>query len=93
MPLSDWMQLYLGKKDGRHVLGCAFIQIVLLSSHNDLSIDNEFTQVMKGLQGERLRQAFRYFDKDGDGYIRPEEFKRIIMVGAPLTSQRDRLYM
>jgi solute carrier family 25 aspartate/glutamate transporter 12/13 len=36
---------------------------------------------MKGLQGERLRQAFRYFDKDGDGYIQPDDFKRIILVG------------
>jgi solute carrier family 25 aspartate/glutamate transporter 12/13 len=34
---------------------------------------------MKGLQGERLRQAFRYFDKDRSGYISPEEFKRIII--------------
>jgi solute carrier family 25 aspartate/glutamate transporter 12/13 len=34
---------------------------------------------MKGLQGERLRQSFRYFDKDGDGYIQPEDFKRIIL--------------
>jgi hypothetical protein len=45
-----------------------------------LRLDHEFTQVMKGLQGERLRQAFRFFDKDGDGYIRAEEFKRVIMV-------------
>jgi hypothetical protein len=42
--------------------------------------DNEFTQLMKGLQGERLRQAFRYLDKDQDGYITPEQFKRIILV-------------
>jgi len=40
---------------------------------------NEFTQLMKGLQGERLRQAFKYLDKDRDGVIRPEEFKRIIL--------------
>lgn len=44
------------------------------------SVDNEFTQLMKGLQGERLRQAFKYLDKDQDGYIQPEEFKRIILV-------------
>ncbi|KAH9982982.1 mitochondrial carrier [Lactifluus volemus] len=37
----DWVKLYLGKKNGTHVLGY-----------------NEFTQLMKGLQGERLRQAF-----------------------------------
>ena len=35
---------------------------------------------MKGLQGERLRQAFKFLDKDQDGYIRPEQFKKIILV-------------
>ncbi|WVO19986.1 uncharacterized protein IAS62_001276 [Cryptococcus decagattii] len=40
---------------------------------------NEFTQLIKGYQGERLRQAFHYFDADGDGYINPEEFQRIIV--------------
>ena len=44
--------------------------------------DNEFTQLMKGLQGERLRQAFRYFDDNQDGVIRPDQFKRIILVRA-----------
>ena len=42
--------------------------------------DHEFTQLIKGYQGERLRQAFRYFDQDGDGYINPDEFQRIIVV-------------
>ncbi|THH08356.1 hypothetical protein EW145_g2768 [Phellinidium pouzarii] len=41
--------------------------------------DNEFTQLMKGLQGERLRQAFKYLDDNQDGFIRPDQFKRIIM--------------
>ncbi|ESK92703.1 mitochondrial inner membrane protein [Moniliophthora roreri MCA 2997] len=58
----DWVKLYLGKKNGTHVLGY-----------------NEFTQLMKGLQGERLRQAFKHLDGDQDGFIRPEEFKRIIL--------------
>ncbi|RPD65102.1 mitochondrial carrier [Lentinus tigrinus ALCF2SS1-6] len=58
----DWVKLYLGKKNGAHVLGYG-----------------EFTQLMKGLQGERLRQAFKYLDKDQDGYIRPEQFKKIIL--------------
>lgn len=35
---------------------------------------------MKGLQGERLRQAFKYLDEDQDGFILPEQFKRIILV-------------
>ena len=46
------------------------------------SADNEFTQLMKGLQGERLRQAFKFLDKDQDGYIRAEQFKKIILVCA-----------
>lgn len=33
---------------------------------------------MKGLQGERLRQAFHYFDKNQDGYIEPDDFQKII---------------
>lgn len=36
---------------------------------------------MKGLQGERVRQAFKYLDDDEDGFIRPDQFKRIILVG------------
>ncbi|KAF7307212.1 tRNA (guanine(37)-N1)-methyltransferase [Mycena indigotica] len=62
----DWVKLYLGKKNGSHVLGY-----------------HEFTQLMKGLQGERLRQAFRYLDKDQDGFILPEQFKQIILVRSP----------
>ncbi|KAF8640718.1 hypothetical protein AX17_000370 [Amanita inopinata Kibby_2008] len=58
----DWVKLYLGKRDGTHVLGY-----------------NEFTQLMKGLQGERLRQAFKYLDDDQDGFIRPDQFKHIIL--------------
>ncbi|KAI0840131.1 mitochondrial carrier [Hypoxylon sp. FL0890] len=38
----------------------------------------EFSQMLRGLQGERIRQAFQLFDKDRDGYIEPEEFARII---------------
>jgi solute carrier family 25 aspartate/glutamate transporter 12/13 len=34
--------------------------------------------MLRGLQGERIRQAFLRFDKDGDGYIEPEDFERII---------------
>ena len=51
-----------------------------LNCDSQFLLDNEFTQLMKGLQGERLRQAFKHLDKDQDGFIRPEEFKRIILV-------------
>ncbi|CAJ0904199.1 6507_t:CDS:10, partial [Entrophospora sp. SA101] len=39
----------------------------------------EFTQLLKGLQGERLRQEFKYYDKEGIGYIKPGEFKKMIL--------------
>jgi solute carrier family 25 aspartate/glutamate transporter 12/13 len=39
----------------------------------------QFSQMLRGLQGERIRQAFLHFDKDGDGYIEPEDFQRIIL--------------
>ncbi|CAK7206951.1 mitochondrial aspartate-glutamate transporter agc1 [Sporothrix eucalyptigena] len=40
---------------------------------------NQFSQMLRGLQGERIRQAFQLLDKDGDGYIEPNEFERIIL--------------
>ncbi|QSS61714.1 mitochondrial inner membrane protein [Histoplasma capsulatum] len=39
----------------------------------------QFAQMLRGLQGERIRQAFHLFDMDGDGYIEPEDFQRIIL--------------
>jgi solute carrier family 25 aspartate/glutamate transporter 12/13 len=39
----------------------------------------QFSQMLRGLQGERVRQAFEHYDKNGDGYIEPEEFQRIIL--------------
>ena len=48
--------------------------------HAELTEDSEFTQLIKGYQGERLRQAFHFFDQDGDGYINPDEFQKIIVV-------------
>lgn len=39
----------------------------------------QFAQMLRGLQGERIRQAFHIFDKDKDGYIEPEDFQRIIL--------------
>ncbi len=35
--------------------------------------------MLRGLQGERIRQAFLLFDSDGDGFIEPEHFERIIL--------------
>lgn len=38
----------------------------------------QFAQMLRGLQGERVRQAFAFFDKDNNGYIEPNEFAEII---------------
>ena len=48
---------------------------------HEMSYD-QFAQMMRGLQGERVRQAFHTFDKDGDGYIEPDDFERIIRATA-----------
>lgn len=37
-----------------------------------------FSQMLSGLMGERVRQAFRYYDQNNTGYIQPEEFQTII---------------
>jgi solute carrier family 25 aspartate/glutamate transporter 12/13 len=42
----------------------------------------QFAQMMRGLQGERIRQAFHLYDRDKDGYIEPEEFERIVRATA-----------
>jgi solute carrier family 25 aspartate/glutamate transporter 12/13 len=38
----------------------------------------QFAQMLRGLQGERVRQGFMRFDNDKDGYIEPEDFQRIV---------------
>lgn len=39
---------------------------------------NQFSQMLSGILGERVRQAFTYYDKDQTGYILPEQFQHII---------------
>jgi solute carrier family 25 aspartate/glutamate transporter 12/13 len=38
----------------------------------------QFAQMLRGLQGERVRQGFMYFDGNKDGFVEPEDFQRII---------------
>ncbi|KAJ6258810.1 Mitoferrin [Drechslerella dactyloides] len=52
-----------------------------LGSHktrSDLSYA-QFSQMLRGVQGERVRQAFMHFDKKATGHISPEEFQEIIV--------------
>ncbi|CAO3681047.1 unnamed protein product [Umbelopsis vinacea] len=46
--------------------------------HHELTYA-EFTQLLKGLQGERLRQEFKHYDKKQTGYIEPDQFQQIIL--------------
>jgi len=39
----------------------------------------QFSQMLRELQDERVRQAFRLYDKNRSGYIEPEHFRRIIL--------------
>jgi solute carrier family 25 aspartate/glutamate transporter 12/13 len=39
----------------------------------------QFAQMLRGLTGERVRQAFHYFDKNRDGFIQPDEFQKIVV--------------
>ncbi|OBZ81449.1 Calcium-binding mitochondrial carrier protein Aralar1 [Choanephora cucurbitarum] len=59
---------------------CDWLKLYIGSKegHHELSYQ-EFTQLIKGLQGERLRQEFKHYDKDQSGYIAPEDFKKIIL--------------
>lgn len=59
---------------------CEWAKLYIGSKKKRHDLDyNQFSQMLRGLQGERIRQAFQLFDKDGDGYIEPEDFERIIM--------------
>ncbi|EPS40478.1 hypothetical protein H072_5665 [Dactylellina haptotyla CBS 200.50] len=47
-------------------------------SRRELSYD-QFSQMLRGVQGERVRQAFQFFDKKATGFISPSEFEEIIV--------------
>ncbi|PHH53062.1 Calcium-binding mitochondrial carrier protein Aralar2 [Ceratocystis fimbriata CBS 114723] len=38
----------------------------------------QFAQLLRGMQGERIRQAFVHFDPSGTGFITPADFERIV---------------
>ena len=58
---------------------CEWARLYIGSKAKRHNMDyQQFSQMLRGLQGERIRQAFQLFDKDGDGYIEPEDFERII---------------
>ncbi|KAI8850562.1 mitochondrial carrier domain-containing protein [Chytridium lagenaria] len=40
---------------------------------------DEFTQLLKGFQSERLQQEFKHYDQKSTGFITPEELKTIMV--------------
>lgn len=59
---------------------CEWAKLYIGSKKKRHDMDyRQFSQMLRGLQGERIRQAFLLFDKDGDGFIEPEDFERIIL--------------
>lgn len=43
---------------------------------------HQFSQMLSGLLGERVRQAFQHYDPTNTGYILPEQFQSIIATSA-----------
>lgn len=80
---EDFRKLYELNKGPNNIAfdwDCEWAQLYLGSrkKRHNLSYP-QFSQMLRGLQGERIRQAFQHFDKDSDGYIEPEDFERIIV--------------
>ncbi|TLD21131.1 hypothetical protein PspLS_08914 [Pyricularia sp. CBS 133598] len=80
---EDFRRLYELNK-GEHTIpfnwDCEWAKLYIGDKKKRHNMDyQQFSQMLRGLQGERIRQAFQIFDKDGDGYIEPEDFERIIL--------------
>ncbi|CAO3590263.1 unnamed protein product [Absidia cylindrospora] len=59
---------------------CDWLKLYIGSKdgHYQLTYE-EFSQLLKGLQGEQLRQEFKHYDQKQTGYISTENFKKIIL--------------
>lgn len=73
------LKLYFGESD---TIGCETdtfsVRCRTPADGAALCTDNDFSQLLKGLQDERLRQAFAHFDKTRSGRISGDDFKRIV---------------
>lgn len=80
---DDFRKLYELNKGANNIpfdWDCEWAKLYIGSRKKRHNLDYpQFSQMLRGLQGERIRQAFQMFDKDGDGYIDPEDFERIII--------------
>ncbi|KAM3435773.1 hypothetical protein NHJ13734_005380 [Beauveria thailandica] len=80
---DDFRRLYELNKGPENIpfdWDCEWAKLYIGSRSKRHNLDYpQFSQMLRGLQGERIRQAFQLLDKDGDGYIEPDEFERIIL--------------
>lgn len=80
---DDFIKLYSQNKGAESIpfdWNCEWASLYVGSKRHRHDITYpQFSQMLRALQGERIRQAFHIFDKDKDGYIEPEDFQRIIL--------------
>lgn len=78
---DTFQRAFSGKEEGRIPFNwnCDWATLYVGASRSRHGLDyTQFSQMLRGLTGERVRQAFHYFDKNKDGFIQPEEFQRIV---------------
>jgi len=79
---DKFQKIFSGKEaEGRIPFNwnCDWAELYVGASRSRHGLDyTQFSQMLRGLTGERVRQAFHYFDKNKDGFIGPEEFQKII---------------
>jgi solute carrier family 25 aspartate/glutamate transporter 12/13 len=78
----DTFQKVFAQRDGGLPFNwnCDWATLYVGASKSRHALDyTQFTQMLRGLTGERVRQAFHYFDKNRDGFIQPDEFQKIVV--------------
>ena len=79
---DTFQKIFSGREYGRIPFNwnCDWATLYVGASKSRHGLDyTQFSQMLRGLTGERVRQAFHFFDKNRDGFIQPEEFQRIVM--------------
>jgi len=78
---DTFQKIFSSKEEGRIPFNwnCDWATLYAGASKSRHGLDyTQFSQMLRGVTGERLRQAFHYFDKNNDGFIDPEEFQWIV---------------
>src|SRR5271169_228089 len=80
---DTFRKMFSGKQGGEGIpfnWNCDWATLYVGASKSRHGLDyTQFSQMLRGLTGERVRQAFHFFDKNRDGFIQPEEFQKIIV--------------